>query len=214
LNFAEFEENLRDRLKLPLPGKNAQHKMAPMGRAQTDIEKIDEGKVRKAAVLALFNNTQDKPHLILTLRSEYKGIHSGQISFPGGKKEKFDQSFMDTALRETHEEIGVPSTRIEILGEMTPLYIPPSNFFVRPFIGLTSQNQGFIPEEAEVEKIINLNFNELLHPKAISEQEISARGFKLKVPAFPVEKHFIWGATAMMISELREMFLENNYKKL
>ncbi len=157
--------------------------------------------------MALFANRDEKPNLILTLRPQYQGVHSGQISFPGGKREEKDRNFMDTALRETYEEIGISPSNISVMGKITSLYIPPSNFLVHPYLGIINdKTYNFTRQKSEVEQILQVNFNQLLSRGAIREQEISTRGFKIKVPVFPVGDKIIWGATAMMISELREMF--------
>lgn len=193
----------------PLPGAEAQHLLAPAGRLPTDLDALDQTVIRKAAVLALFFNKNKRPYLILTLRATYEGVHSGQISLPGGGREKVDRSFMDTALRETHEEIGIPSDQIKIFGELSPLYIPPSNFLVYPFVGLLTATPSFIRQAAEVERILEVDFNEVLNEKTIQNKVMEVRDFKMEVPTFQIDGYSIWGATAMILSELRQLMLYN-----
>tara|TARA_B100001245_G_scaffold236673_1_gene229627 strand:- start:810 stop:1454 length:645 start_codon:yes stop_codon:yes gene_type:complete len=208
LDFNHFREELEKAFTRPLPGQDAQYQMTPAGRERVDLKRIDQEKVKQAATAALFFPMQNRPHLILTRRVEYPGVHSGQISFPGGRREPEDESFMDTALRETHEEIGVKAGDITLLGSLTALYIPPSNFFVYPFVGILDQKPEFFPQESEVAEILSLDFNLFLPGESLKQTIVDARGFKLKVPAFNINGHIIWGATAMMISELRAMFTQ------
>lgn len=205
MDFKEFRERLEAAFQEPLPGQPAQYKMVPPGRPVTDLEAIDQEKVRQAAVAALFFNKGNRPHIILTLRLEYEGVHSGQISFPGGRREEEDRSFMHTALRETEEEIGVKDKEIELLGSLTSVYIPPSNFYVYPFVGILESSPMYKKQEEEVASILEIDFNDFINPKNITEQILKTRGLTMKVPAFHISGYTIWGATAMMISEIREM---------
>lgn len=191
----------------PLPGQKAQYKMVPPGRPITDLTTIEQDRVRQAAVAALFFNKNDRPHLILTQRLEYEGVHSGQISFPGGSREMEDKSFMHTALRETEEEIGINDSQIDLFGSLTSVYIPPSNFYVYPFVGLLHSYPDYRKQEEEVARILEIDFNDFIDSNNIVEQTLEARGFKLKVPTYHIGGHTIWGATAMMISEVREMLI-------
>lgn len=208
MNYLEFEKELRVAVKRPLPGQEAQYNMVPPERNRLNLNTIDQNKVKKAAVAALFYEVDDAPHIILTLRNEYPGVHSGQISFPGGKTEEVDNDFKDTALRETCEEIGVCPSQVELLTELTSVYIPPSNFLVHPFVGVLKEKPTFLAEEKEVNTILSLDFNQFLHNSNVVQKTISTKTYKIKVPAFEINGHIIWGATAMMMSEIKEMFVD------
>lgn len=205
MTFDQLKSVISTALEKELPGQDAQYKMVPAGRKRLDLNAMDHSSTKKAGVLALFVNEEDTAKLILTLRTEYDGAHSGQVSFPGGKKEDVDSSFQDTALRETHEEIGIRPDSIEVFGQLSPLYIPPSNFLVHPYIGFYDGPNHFIPEQHEVQRVIPVDFRLFNDHNNIVEREVKARGWKMKVPAFQVNELTVWGATAMMISELKEM---------
>lgn len=207
LSFSEFRLRLQRAMEAPLPGQDAQYKLAPGGRPRADISALDKDLVKKAAVLALFYEKEDRPQLVLTLRVQYEGVHSGQISFPGGRREEQDKNYEETALRETCEEVGIAQEEIEIIGALSPLYIPPSNYLVHPFAGIHTSVPDFEKQASEVAEIISVDFNKLLAQEVLREQMVSARGFKRHVPVFDVDGVTIWGATAMMLSELREMML-------
>lgn len=208
MSFKEFSENLKERLSQPLPGAEAHAFALPPNRKQTDISQLVEANVRKAAVLALIENHADQPHIILTRRSTYNGTHSGQISFPGGKQEKEDSSFIATALRETEEEIGIDSKKVEVIGSLSPIYIPPSNFLVYPFVAISDEVQEKTREVKEVDTIFSLALEDLFKSETLAETSVElSQGLKVKVPAFQIAGLKIWGATAMMLAELREVVL-------
>lgn len=209
MNYQEFKEILEKLEPDSLPGEKAQMELAPMGRNSLSESEIDFEAARKAAVLALFENYQGQAHLILTSRTTYPGAHSGQISFPGGSREEADQNYKDTALRETLEEIGVRIDTQQIWGALSPLYIPPSNFLVHPFLATSDERLEMIPEEKEVAAIHRIPFEQFLKTEAITYPKITlSNGFKIKSPAFEIDKLLIWGATAMMIGEIRRMILD------
>ena len=175
--------------------------MMPMMRSrQRPAELL--GRPRIGAVLLLLYHHQNEFHVVLTKRREDLNSHAGQISFPGGSQEN-DESLQNTALRETHEEIGVPQTAVTILGQLSPLYIPPSDFEVHPFVGWvhTQQQPQFIPQASEVAQILEVPLTHLFNPTTIEEELHDFRGQQIMVPFFNVEGHKVWGATAMMLSE-------------
>jgi 8-oxo-dGTP pyrophosphatase MutT (NUDIX family) len=184
----------------------AHEKMAPIERL-TELRSIDWSKikVRNAAVMMLIYPKNSLTHLLLIIRATYPGVHSSQIAFPGGKTEISDKDLLDTALRETEEEIGISKNHIEIVRPFTNLYIPPSNFLVSPFLGISHHELEFTLQEEEVAGIIELPFSEFMDDANVVTRRLTTSYAKdIDVPAFLVKEHVVWGATAMMMSELKE----------
>ena len=211
MEFQEFENKIVKITKLKLPGEAAQFKMAPMERlAALKRIAIEKGTVRKAGVLVLFYPSEVKQTMLaLILRKTYKGVHSAQIGFPGGKYEQEDTSLKETALRETEEEIGVIRNTVSVLKKLTEVYIPPSNFFVQPYLGITKNTPNFILQEEEVEMLIEVPLIHFMDDTIKTSQNLTTSYAKnIEVPAFLLNNHLVWGATAMMLSEVREMLKE------
>lgn len=162
---------------------------------------------RKAGVMALFYPDRDDiTKIVLLLRKEYKGVHSNQVGFPGGKREKEDKDIRATALRETMEEVGVASGKIEVIRAMTTLYIPPSNFLVHPFLGVMKEPPVFFPQEEEVEEVIEVPLGDVLDDSLVSRKTITTSyAVNVNVPVFNLEGYVVWGATAAMLSEVRDL---------
>ena len=153
----------------------------------------------------LFYPRGGEAHLALIKRNTYPGVHSSQISFPGGKAEPGDKDLADTALRETFEEIGVHPAEIDVVMPFSKIYIPPSNFLVAPFLGLALKEPAFIANPQEVQHIIHLSLDVLLDDSTIISTPMqTSYAQSIMVPAFKVEDHIVWGATAMILSELKE----------
>ena len=171
------------------------------------MARLKKKNPKKAAVLALFYpNDQDLTHLLLILRKSYKGVHSNQIALPGGKIEKVDKDLMATALRETHEEVGVSPDKVSIIRSLSEVYIPPSNFEVQPFIGVCDTLLSFVAQESEVEKIVEVKVSDFLDDSNLFSQKLSTSyAENVEVPAFRFNGHVVWGATAMMLSEIKEL---------
>lgn len=195
-------------MKLDLPGEASHHKMAPIERLQ-ELTKIARKKntAKKASVMVLFYpNKRDETHLVLILRKTYKGVHSAQIGFPGGKAEPEDISDQHTALRETEEEVGVPQQDISVVKKLTEIYIPPSNFFVQPFLGYCDTTPHFIAQEEEVEAVIEVPLKHFMDDSiCILKTLTTSYATDIEVPAYLLNGHVVWGATAMMLSEVREL---------
>lgn len=211
MEFKEFENKIVKITNLELPGEAAQFKMAPMERlAELKRIAIEKKSARKAGVLALFYPSEaEQTMLALILRKTYKGVHSAQIGFPGGKYEIEDASLKETALRETEEEIGVTRSSVSVLKQLTEVYIPPSNFFVQPYIGITKSTPNFILQEDEVESLLEVPLVHFMDDTIKTFQNLSTSYAKnIEVPAFMLNSHLVWGATAMMLSEVREMLKE------
>ncbi len=196
-----------------LPGLLSQLKMAPVTRlaeitkSQSTIERKNYlGKIpKKSAVLILLYPKNDSTHLVMMVRATDDTVHSGQVSFPGGKVEKNDHTISHTALRETHEEIGVIPESVEIIGKLTKLYIPPSNFDVFPVVGFTKNTPVFVTND-EVQKILEIDLTTLLNPSTCGYEKINHRtGNEFVVPCYYVHGEVVWGATAMILAELLDM---------
>ena len=210
MDFQEFLRYVPKLIEAELPAINAHLKMAPLERLESlKNNNAEDKQPRIASVLMLFYPKNDKTHLVLIVRNSYEGIHSAQIAFPGGKHEREDENFSVTALRETHEEVGIHPDKIEILKPFTELYIPPSNFMVHPFLGISKEELVFVPEPAEVANIIELPLSTFLDDAIVINTNLSTSyAANITVPAFKIEEHIVWGATAMMLSELKEVLKE------
>ena len=208
MDFHDFEKRIVKIEKMILPGEAVQYKMAPMERLlELKSQATEINNARRAGVMALFYPTAEaQTNLILILRKTYKGVHSAQVGFPGGKIEKTDNSIQDAALRETEEEVGIPRKDISVIKKLTEVYIPPSNFFVQPFLGIVSKTPKFILEEREVEALIEVSLSSFMDESCVTTQILSTSyATDLEVPAFNLNGHIVWGATAMMLNEVREL---------
>jgi 8-oxo-dGTP pyrophosphatase MutT (NUDIX family) len=203
-NFNKFIFDVGEKLKQPLPGEKAQLLLEPSSRRKFP-PLTNAGDARQSSVLLLFYPEKDEPSLVFIQRNEYDGVHSGQVAFPGGGREPDDLSPEDTALRETREEIGIHPEKVKLIGRLTQLYIPPSNFIVHPFVGFMNEKPVFFPDPNEVSQVFAVKMSVLLNDSSRQEREIEIRNYQLKVPCFYVNKKVIWGATSMILSELIEV---------
>jgi len=182
--------------------------MAPFNRSKVDLEKLSSSDYKLSAVMLLFCLDQrNNWFLPLTERYNYLGVHSGQISLPGGKFDATDGTTENTAIRECYEEIGVKDG-IKIIGRLTSLFIPVSGFLVEPFVGIiTEKDPLFIANEREVKNIIRFQITDLLNHESVKDGSIElpgeAKSLKIKTPYFSLGNHKIWGATAMILNELK-----------
>jgi 8-oxo-dGTP pyrophosphatase MutT (NUDIX family) len=193
---------IENALKRPLPGKKGQFIMAPGYRPDYETEEVMKFNPRIGGVLLLLAPGDDEIKIILTLRKQYLGTHSGQMSFPGGKREETDMDMTHTALRETHEEIGIAPQQIKVIGQLTELYIPPSNFLVYPTVGVLQEGASFAKQIDEVEEIVPIPLSFFLDEKSRGTTKIKVMGnTQVDVPAYNYDKYTIWGATAIMLSE-------------
>jgi 8-oxo-dGTP pyrophosphatase MutT (NUDIX family) len=207
MEFFDFLKYVPKIAKETLPATFSHAKMIPPERIEfLNNQDFSNVNPKKAAVLMLFYPKKSITHLALIVRNTYPGVHSSQIGFPGGKVEEFDNSLEATALRETYEEIGVSSEKINVIRAFTEVYIPPSNFLVSPFLGFSEHELIFEPSPDEVAGMIELPLNQFLDEKNVVKMDMSTSYAKhIQVPAFQVNEHLVWGATAMMLSELKEM---------
>lgn len=212
MKFEEFLELVPKLKKSAVDGVESHLKMIPPNRAELMImAKKKYASHKNAAVLALIYPKKDQTlSLALILRKTYKGVHSNQVGFPGGKVENSDASLKETALRETEEEIGVKKNVIEVIASLTEVYVPPSNYMVHPFLGYSSSPLVFSIQESEVEQMLEIPFSELLNDdNVIHSKQQTATGHELFVPAFKLDDFDVWGATAMILSELKDLCKKN-----
>ena len=216
MNFKDLKRII-PKLKLSnLNSKTSQIKLAPSFRKE--FIKLNSNKLlnsKKAAVTAvLYADDSNLVRLILILRNTYNGVHSNQIGFPGGRVEEDDKTLFDTAIRETYEEIGVAVEKNELIKELKEIYIPPSNFNVYPFLVLLNHPPSFVKDDKEVKEIITIDLDSLLNckitqtliPVPTKLNELNTQN-DLLVPTFKLAGYNVWGATAMILAEAREMIL-------
>ncbi len=201
-----FISLLKDRLQQPLPGRDAQERMGARVKAMPTTVPAD---AKPSAVLCLFFLKEEEWNILFIKRTVDGNAHSGQISFPGGRQDPEDADLKATALREAHEEVGVMSADVTVIGSLTQLYIPVSNFQVFPFIGYSDRQPNYNTSKSEVAYILEVPIKALFDEDNKITTEVrpsSMPGLVMKVPAYNLENDsFIWGATAMILSELEEV---------
>jgi 8-oxo-dGTP pyrophosphatase MutT (NUDIX family) len=193
---------LSARLQRPLPGHEAHTTMAPRYSARQEALSVQDTDCREAGVLALLlPQPNGSPTIVLTVRRDELPDHAGQISFPGGQREE-TEPLVETALREAKEEIDLDPNLVHLLGTLTPLYIPPSNFCVHPHVGVVNHDPVLTPRDREVERVLRAPLDHLLPPEARVVEPWRLHGTTVEVPYYDVAGHTVWGATAMMLAEL------------
>jgi len=204
-----FLSKLKQQLQLPLPGTEVQFEMAHVNREKLKPEDLNPKGYKSSAVLLLLIEKENGFHIPLTERHTYKGAHSGQISFPGGKFEETDQTLENTALRECYEEIGLKEN-ISIIGQLTPVYIPVSKFMVNTFVGvLGGSTFEYRVNANEVKSLIELPLTNLRQPALVKETFVEPMpGYKFKTPYFDVEDKIVGGDTAMVLNEFKHLLLK------
>lgn len=202
--FPEILRALEKKLSSPKPGLKAQLRMTPIPRPGHQVYYEVEDTSLKAGVLVLFYPREDKLYLVLTRRTDKVDFHKGQISFPGGRLDA-GEGLEQAALREAQEELEVDPGSIRILGMLTPLYIPPSNYCIYPVVALTESRPDFRPSQIEVAEVLEIPLDHLLIPQNVRREMWNIRGADVEVPFYAFGKHKIWGATAMVLAELLEM---------
>lgn len=210
MNFRiTLEPNFLDKLKIALngklPGPSSHQKMASRVRLNAMKSGTDTSTAIQSSVLILLYPNNNKIYSVFILRQTYDGVHSGQVSFPGGRTEPSDTSLVNTALREASEEINIAPDEVHILGTLTELYIPPSNFLVLPVLAYTHSRPDFKPDPFEVAEIIESDLSFLDDPALRKETTLNVRGVEIEAPYFEVQGKIVWGATAMILSELKDI---------
>lgn len=203
MNFDKVTYFLEKRLKEDLPGAHAHEMMKPRMANGSNYSLKQRSKPREGAVLILFYESEGKVKFPLIQRPIYEGIHSGQIALPGGKEEESDGSLEITALREANEEIGIDPNKVEIIGSLTKFFVIVSNYRVLPVVGKVNEVPEFVADEREVESIISPSLSDLINPSLTKEKQMLVRGgVDMVCPYFDLQDKVVWGATAMMLSEL------------
>ncbi len=191
---------------LNLPGEIAHKDMIPYRLTASEALK-NPMKYRLSAVLILLYFENGEPHFILTERQDYAGKHSGQISLPGGKVEERDQNTAETALRETEEEIGVRSESVELLGQLTEVFVPVSQFLIHPYLGYSPRLPSIIPDVREVKTVLHCTIGELVNEenRILTKFKTSTGIWMKDVPAFVIQEKIVWGATAIILNEFKHL---------
>lgn len=210
MKITELAHKLEKALKGSLPGTDVQWEMASSDRMISNFPREGKEDTRLAAVLIVLYPIKTRIHTLFIQRPVYKGVHSGQISFPGGKKEDSDNNLKDTALREACEETGICGSDINIIGSLTPLYIPVSNIEVTPVVAYAETRPAINSISEEVLSLIEAELSLFYKPQLIKEKTMMIRGEMLNIKYFDCRGHIIWGATAMMLYELLVIIEENN----
>ena len=201
-----FAGRLKTEIFKGLPGTDVQWELASSDRMVRDFPRIPQADSAEAAVLILLYHSDGKIKTVFIQRPRYDGVHGGQISFPGGKRERADNSLENTALREAAEETGIDPGRVRIIGSLTPLYIPVSNIIVTPYVGWHDGLPAWKPETSEVSFIIEADISPFLDYSIIRNRPFDIRGEMIDIKYFDYEGNVIWGATAMILHELLVIF--------
>ncbi len=200
-----FIEEIESRLSSELPGEEVHLEVSPMGRIKSSEAMKSVKFYKESAVAIVLHQKDDDWYSILTQRQAYKGYHSGQVCFPGGKKSESDNDLLEAALRECEEEIGLPPEELQPLGELTPVYIPVSNHYVTPFVFYLKNEIELTLDAYEVKEAFSFNLIDLINPNNFTKGEIQISPSKQlsDIPYFLLNRKIVWGATALMLNELR-----------
>ncbi len=199
-----FFSNLKEILNKPLPGLTAQLNMVTDPRPGNQVYTEVQDSCKRAGVLVLLYLKDRRVFVVLTRRTDLVERHQSQISFPGGRQDE-GESLEQTSLRETKEELGIQSAAIQILGKLTPLYIPPTNYCIYPVVAQMKGSPQFKPSPYEVAEVLEIPLDHLLDPQTLRREIWTLHGTQVEVPFFSFNDHKIWGATAMVLAEFVEI---------
>ncbi len=205
-----FLNKIKEELNKGVPGEASHVKMSPIDRITLKKRLELDEKIKESAVAVILHfNTTNKVECLLIQRSTYDGKHSGQIAFPGGKKDNTDINLEHTARREAFEEIGLQLSDQHYLGELTSVYIPVSNFLVQPVLYFHDSLPQLTLNEREVADIHSIKLDDLLNEESSSTMsvEFSNGIIHSNIPCFKINNQEIWGATALILNELRDLVL-------
>ena len=210
MDFQHFITQLKITINNDLPGKESHQKMRVIYDQSIELpfSKINS---TQAAVLILLYLADNEIYFFLTKRTDELKHHKGQISLPGGTQEG-NEKLIDTALRETQEEIGINKTSISIIGTITPLFVPVTGFMIYPFIGYSLNKLDPKPDPVEVATIFSVNISDLLNKENRTTEQRNIRGYDVQVPYFKLNDYQVWGATSMILSEFRDLIKSINEK--
>ena len=203
MDFQRFITQLKIAHTNDLPGEESHQKMRVIYDQSIELP-FSQNNSTPAAVLILLYLADNEIYFFLTKRTNVLEHHKGQISLPGGTQEK-NEKLIDTALRETQEEIGINKTSISIIGTITPLFVPVTGFMIYPFIGYSLNKLDPKPDPVEVETIFSVNIFDLLNKDNRTAEQRNIRGYNVKVPYFKLNDYQVWGATAMILSEFKDL---------
>ena len=199
-----FKEQLKEQLELPLPAHRAHKKVMGHRKSLHQLGGVP-ARARQSAVLILIYPKKEILHTVFILRQTYKGVHSAQIGFPGGKAEDYDTNLEATALREANEELNVDLKKIDLLGSLTPLYVPPSNFLITPFVGVQQTTPDFIADRREVAEILESPLLSFLGEDKLISTTVNVNQSEIETKGYFFNDRIIWGATGMILKELSEI---------
>ena len=210
MDFQRFITQLKITINNDLPGEESHQKMRVIYDQSIELpfSKINS---TQAAVLILLYLADNEIYFFLTKRTDELKHHKGQISLPGGTQEG-NEKLIDTALRETQEEIGINKTSISIIGTITPLFVPVTGFMIYPFIGYSLNKLDPKPDPVEVATIFSVNISDLLNKENRTTEQRNIRGYDVQVPYFKLNDYQVWGATSMILSEFRDLIKFINEK--
>ena len=206
MKLSKLAQKLQIRLINNLPGKDEQWRMRVTSDKSYNFDNTEEDAIQSAVLILLYEEN-GVICFTLTERTQTVEHHRGQISLPGGAREA-DEKLSSTAIRETQEEIGIYADDVDLIGALSPLFVPVTGFIINPFVGIINENFDPQPAPEEVETVISVHVNELLNDDNELQEKRNLRGYDMNIPYFLLSGHKVWGATAMILSEFKTVLKE------